>query len=76
MLNFNVGQNIELLIAPRVFSGLRNLFGGKQYRANGDDAVVETTIDAVCTCLRSGEDGGCSDVPDDFKKLASATKGF
>ena len=70
MLNFNVGSNVELQIAPRVFTGLRNIFGGKQYRSNGDDVVIESTIDAICTCLRS-EDGGCPDVPDEFKAMSS-----
>ena len=71
ILNFNVGQGVELALPPVFWTRLRNFFGNSFYiKDNGEDLAVINAVDTVVGCLR---EGFCTDVPDEMKKMRAGT---
>jgi len=69
ILNFNVGQGVELALPPVFWTRLRNFFGTVFYvKENGEDAAVINAVDTVVGCLRQGF---CTDVPKEMKEIAN-----
>ena len=69
ILNFNVGQGVDLALPPVFWTRLRNYFGTAFYvKDNGEDVAIISAVDTVVGCLRSGF---CSDVPQDMKDIAN-----
>jgi len=68
MLNFNVGEAIELDLPPIFFTRVRNFFGISKFRKDrGDDIAVQGAVDSIVSCLR--QDGFCTDVPAELKEF-------
>uniref|UniRef100_A0A7S2RH44 TPM domain-containing protein n=1 Tax=Rhizochromulina marina TaxID=1034831 RepID=A0A7S2RH44_9STRA len=69
ILNFNVGDGVSLDLPPIFFTRLRNLYGVKKFVSEqGEDRAIEGAVDSIVSCLR--QDGGCSEVPEEFKAIA------
>ena len=69
ILNFNVGQGVDLALPPVFWTRLRNFFGTVYYvKDNGEDSAIINAVDTVVACLRKGF---CTDVPKDLKDIAN-----
>lgn len=53
ILNFNVGDNVDLSVPRTFWSRLAGRFGTKFYwRDNGEDAAIVNAVAAIDNCLR------------------------
>lgn len=64
ILNFNVGQNVDLRVPRNFFSRLSGKFGTKFYwQEKGEDSAIVNAVAAIDACLREEPGRGqCSDI--------------
>merc|ERR1712127_15902 len=64
ILNFNVGEGVKFALPNVFWTRLQGKFGSVFFvKENGIDSAIESSIDAIYTCLRS-EDAFCVNIPD------------
>jgi len=64
VLNFNVGEGVKFALPNVFWTRLQGKFGSVFFvKENGIDSAIESSIDAIYTCLRS-EEAFCVNVPD------------
>lgn len=52
LLKFNVGRNVDKLLAPRFWSVLSSSFGNKFYvEKNGESVAIINSVESIRTCL-------------------------
>lgn len=76
ILNFNVGQNVDLEVPRSFWSRVAGKYGNKFYfRDNGTEAAINNAVSAINTCLR--EPSGklkCANVQGELGEQATSGK--
>ncbi|CAG9465323.1 unnamed protein product [Pedinophyceae sp. YPF-701] len=76
LLNFNVGQNVDLSVPRSFWTRLSSKYGVKKYwSTEGEGTAILNTVSAIDTCLREPEGPGkCSKVQGEFGEAPSSGK--
>lgn len=74
ILNFNVGQGVDLAVPRSFWSRLAGKYGNKfEWQQKGEEAAIKNAVSAINTCLR--EPPGrfqCSKIQGDFDEEPSS----